>query len=83
MVGNKEYSSFNLNEVENNGYVVGYDKIVCPYCGAEHEYSSDDVEYAPFEDEEGYCEDCDKYFKLSAEPTFTFDFVSTPLEESD
>ena len=61
------------DELETFGEIETEDKIVCPYCGNEHELDSEYFESSSEYDEEDFqCYSCEKFFKVHAEVRFEF-----------
>ncbi|MGN0415351.1 MAG: hypothetical protein ACI4FX_07655 [Agathobacter sp.] len=54
------------------------DKLICPYCGAEIEYDSEDVD-GILDGTPWQCIECDKYFY--AEGEVGIDTICTPMED--
>ena len=70
------FKNQNLYDVATYGEVEGYDVMVCPYCGVEFEYTFDDIEYAPYENMETVCPECEKEFLIDCSPVAKYDFTS-------
>lgn len=51
------------------------DKIICPYCGYEHNYNWDDFEGADleFDDWEYECSNCGKEFYVGRSVSFSYE----------
>lgn len=58
-------------------------KIVCPYCGYEHDPNEDPNFYFKYDETETECENCEKEFLFAGEAGWTFYSSKVDDDEDD
>lgn len=57
------------------------DAVICPWCGEVQEYDIEDYEIYEEGDHEMQCHDCEKYFTLCTNVSYSYD--TTRIEEDE
>jgi hypothetical protein len=52
----------------------------CPYCGCQKHGETEDITYAPDEEWENTCYDCDKTYLVNTNVQYTFDTKKAPCK---